>query len=175
MRTFAITEEPPCLVIHVALCEAFAVDVVGVSLHDDVNLRQTRKGKVFAVTRVAFREQQDDGLHALPRNVHVDDLSRGVLLPAQSFQQGRVVVTALMFSSLRRFFLPSVYALLITPASFFGFGISPPGLSSSMSKTPSSLQPSSNVVSWSSRSSSGGQSSRWSPKSSNSMSAIFLS
>ena len=53
----------------------------------------------------------------------------------------------LMFSSLRRFFLSSVYGLLITPASFFEFGISLPGLSSSKSKMLSSLQPSSNVVS----------------------------
>ena len=87
------TEEPPRLVIHVAFRKSFAVYVVGVPLHDDVDLRQTCEGEVFAVFRVTFREQQDDGLHAFPRNVHVDDLSRGVLLPAQGFQQGRVVVT----------------------------------------------------------------------------------
>ena len=55
--------------------------------------RYQPEGKVFAVFRVSFREYQDDGLHALSRNVHVYDFPRGILLPTQSFQQGRVVVT----------------------------------------------------------------------------------
>ena len=87
----AITEKSSSLVIHIPFCEAFAVYVFGISLHGDVDPHQTREGKVFAVFRVTFCEQQDDGLHALSRNIHVDDFSRGVLLSAQSFQQGRVV------------------------------------------------------------------------------------
>ena len=83
------SKQPPCLVIHAVFCKYLAVYVVGVSLHGDVDLRDTREGEVFAVTRAAFREQQDDGLHAVPQNVYVHDLSRGVLLPAQ---QGRVAV-----------------------------------------------------------------------------------
>ena len=87
------SEESPCLVIHITFHKPFAVYVIGVSLHGDVDFRQMREGEVFAVFRATFREQQDGGLHALPRSVHVDDLSRGVLLPAQGFQQGRVVIT----------------------------------------------------------------------------------
>ena len=86
-------EECSRLIIHITLHEAFVVYVVGVSFHCDVNPCQTREGKVFTAFRVTFREYQDDGLHAHSWNVYVDDFARGVLLPTQSFQQGRVVVT----------------------------------------------------------------------------------
>ena len=47
-------EKSSRLVIHVALCETFAVYVVGLSLHGDVHIRQTREWEVFAVFRVTF-------------------------------------------------------------------------------------------------------------------------